>query len=361
MASRPGIAALLIVAGCAYDLDTIYDSVQTGDAGAESGVVAPQPLIELWSSETADADCRACAAQRCAEADSACRADSACEALTRCVAAQPSPVGQAQCRAMNTPWVLGGASVRERELGGPYALCVANVCREECEISSDLACLNKYAWPMSLTEVPLHLFLTKADSPGTPLANVRVRVCEAATSCEGERPEGLTDVRGLVELRLPTSYARAFTGYLEIQGEGLYPTLLKLSWNLSVETTLAVNVVNQMLFRLGLTQAGGIVPDPERGMLQLRMYGCQGFGQRGIRFEAEPSDLKSKQWYLVDDIPSLTARETGTIGSGGIIDVPIGNATVRALRASDGQLVAQTLAPVRAGFMTVVHFVPSGS
>jgi len=350
--------SLLCLLGCQYDVDAIYEHEATLDGGTDADIspAQPQVLVDLWRSSLVDADCRACAVRACADIESACRSDATCLAFTECVAGQPDPAGLAACRARFASWVASDP-VRERDLGGPYAQCVfRNQCAEACSGTSDLECMSRFAWPMTTGDVPLHLFLTRSDDQTKPFPNIRVRVCEARTSCETPLGEGTTDARGLVELRLPTSYSRAFTGYFQLDGPQLYPTLLKFGWNIGIESTPVVIGVERSTFDLSIMQAGER-PNLDFGMLQMRMYGCNGFPQKGIRFAADRATPLSRFWYL-NPIPDTSARETGPIGAGGIVDVPAGETTARAFRVEDDRLVAETEAPVRPGYMTVIVFAP---
>lgn len=349
---------LLSVSGCQYDYDQIYEHAEgEGDAGVDAAIdPASLHLIDLWKTPIADADCRECAYRACAEIETACRSDPDCKAFTECVAAKPDPEGIAACRARFARWV-SSEPVRERDLGGPYAQCVFRYqCAEACDGNDDLECGGKFAWPLTTGDVPLHLFLVRSDDTTKPFENVRVRVCEPRTDCEKPVGEAVSDGRGLVELRLPTSYYRAFTGYLKLEGEGLYPTLLKFGWNLAQESTPVVISVERSTFDLAIRQTGQ-VPNLELGMLQLRMYGCNGMPQRGIRFSANNATPRSRSWYL-NPYPDAMALETGPIGAGGIIDIPAGETVVRAIRKRDDRTVAETTAPVRPGFLTVVVFSP---
>jgi hypothetical protein len=185
-----------------------------------------------------------------------------------------------------------------------------------------------------------------------------VKACYAGDeACATPYSMGVTDERGLVSLRLPTSFDRAFAGHLQIEGQGVYPTLLKLGWNLATESTVVVSIVNKTLFdfAVGLTS---VELDPTRGMLQTRMLSCQGVGVRGVRFDVENAEPGTRSWYISDGMPRIDATMTNAIGSGGIFNVSQGFKVVLATRVSDNILVARSEAPVRAGFMTVVVFAP---
>lgn len=367
------LALLLGLGACQYDVDGIYahvpDASMPGenDAGGEPEVMidlTTGPLIKAWTGHASvDQDCMACAEQRCTEVERGCREDPECFEYTKCVARAPNPAGQSACRETHAAWVRTG-NVRDRDLSGPYGQCVfRDNCAAECEGNSDLACAGGFRWPTTPeSSVPLHLYLTDAETPTLFVPNVRVRVCMLEDpTCQTPTSEGVTNAQGLVDLQLPAGRlgVRAFSGYLELTEGGLYPTVLKFSWNISAETTQIVNVVSERLYGLSSLILGNLELDPTRGSLQLRMLGCQGVGVRGVRFDAEPKDARTKSWY-VDGLPKLTATETDAVGSGGIVDVLAGNSLVTAVRAADNVELARTNVPIRPNFLTIVVFAPSG-
>lgn len=353
-------AALL--AGCQYDYDKLYEHASV-DAGG-SGLVSTQ-LISKWiDNMPLDQECITCAETECANESAACSADPQCLAYTECVAKAPHPAGQAACRSQFADWVSQPATVRQRDLSGPYGQCVFRFrCTAQCTDDSELWCLGGYSLPTtSETSVPLSLHLVDAIDQMTPIANARVRACNAqnARECSETSADamGTTDANGFVKLTLPASFSRSFTGYLEITGAGRYPTLLKFSTNFAEPTTQVVSIVGEASFRFALTSAG-ITTDDARGMLQLRMLGCQGAGVKGAFFSLSPEVAGSRTWYIVNGLPRLDNSGTAPVGSGGIIDVPEGTVTADA-KTSDGTLIGQVAAPVRAKFMTVVIYAPLG-
>ncbi len=344
---------LLALCACHYDLDVLYEHADGGseDTGVGTQVLMSQQLIAAWIGHNAavDEDCIACAEQNCQDIDSACRNDPSCLAYTQCVGMKPDPAGLTACRAQYSQWVRTG-NIREHDLTGPYGQCAfRDRCAVECGGNSDMTCLGKYSWTTaSEASVPLHLFLANPfDSK--PMPGVNVRVC-GERDCPMDAQIVTSDANGLVELTLlTTNFAHAFNGFLELQGAQIVPTLLKFSWNITSETTQVVNVVP--------TASGS--PGTTRGALQLRMFGCGGLGVRGVSFEASNTDDMSKTWYY-DNGLSFEATATSAVGSGGVTNVPPGETQVTAVRREGDtkQVVANTTATVRAGFMTVVIFVP---
>lgn len=358
------LAGAVLLSGCQYDYDKLYDHAT---ANADGGLALQSTqLIGSWiGSMPLTEECIQCAEQQCAQANADCAGDAQCVAFTECVGKAPTPAGQAACRRDFATWVNTAPFIKERDGSGPYGQCVFRYnCTAACTGDSELWCLHGYTLPTtSAPTVPLSLYLIDAFDQMTPIADASVRVCSAQNAQECAQlsavSTGVTNAQGLVQLELPTSFTRAFTGYLEITGAGRYPTLLKFSNTLAQATTQVVSILGEASFKFALASAM-LTTDDSRGMLQLRMLGCQGAGVKGVHFELADPMPDERTWYIVNGLPKLDASETAPVGSGGIIDIPAGSVTVRAL-APDNSLVATADAPVRPGFMTVVVFAPQAS
>jgi hypothetical protein len=363
------LALAACVAGCQYDFDKLYEHaadgglVQTPDAAP---MLSSTALISSWinNQPEVDAECVACAESKCQQENSDCESDPACVQYTECVARKPTPEGQLACREQFSSWVNAG-NVRDRDLAGPYGQCVFRYkCSKECTDDAELWCAGKYTLPFtSSSTVPLHLYLIDALDQKKPLVGATVKVCSAQSLlCNAPDATATTNEQGKVDLALPSSFSRAFTGYLEISGAGRYPTLLKFSWSIAQETTQLVSVVAEASFKQAIESLLSLKIDDQRGMLQLRMLGCQGAGVKGVHFDivppaGVPPDPAVKAWYIDNGIPKIGATETTPVGSGGLINVVEGNVTVAAAKA-DNTVVASVAAPVRAKYMTVVVFAP---
>ncbi|HEX5661316.1 MAG TPA: hypothetical protein VFX59_29205 [Polyangiales bacterium] len=352
------LVCAVLLAGCQYDYDKLYEHASS-DAGS---TLTSTKLISKWiGNMPIDQDCIECAEAQCEAENAACSGDAQCLAYTECVGKTPTPTGQAACRAQFSTWV-NADDVRARDLNGPYGQCVFRFrCAAQCTDDSELWCVGEY--PLSNTSessIPLSLYLVDAIDQMTPVQGANVRACAAQNPRECSETTvdatGVTDAKGFVKLKLPASFSRSFTGYLEITGSGRYPTLLKFSTAFATDTTQVVSVLGDASFKIALS-AGSIKTDDTRGMLQLRMLGCQGAGVKGAFFSLSQPVEGSRTWYIVNALPKLEEVGTAAVGSGGIIDIPEGTVTANA-KTSDGKLIGTVDAPVRAKFMTVVIYAP---
>jgi hypothetical protein len=366
----PGLLALAS-AGCRFDIDKIYEheSAPVGpDGGAsDAGTDAPLPssLIGLWKdAEFVDDACEKCAKQKCAQVDKDCRTDSHCTELTRCAASNVDPDTLAACRAREVPWI--SEQPDKRALGGPYYSCVfRDSCDEECKTHTDWSCLGNYGWDTTNRDsVDVTFQFVDFNTPNSFAAAADVRVCTLQEDVDCKLPDGdtlQTDARGVIALDLPIPSSGFFDGYVELKGKDWYPTLARLGWPLARSGLVYLPVVKQALFDI-FVASSGVTPDAERGLLQMRMFGCAGVGMRDVLFEADHTDETSKVWYAEGRSASFSALATDDVGSGGIINVKPGSVNVRAykrmLDGSKGELVARATAPVRAKFLTIVIMTP---
>lgn len=356
---------LCLPLACTYDIDKIFEygaEPEDGGADADAGEPPlPADLIELWPAGSVSEACIACAKDKCASVNASCRGDESCAALTRCVAQAENPADQYDCRADHVDWLA--ESIQERDIGGPYQQCVfLSSCADACEAHAQLACTKQFNWPMVQggETIPLHLrFVEGLNSK--PVAGLTVRACppEFTNECRalGEAAY-TTDEDGVVHLEVVAALG-SFQGYLELTGAGIYPTLLRFGWPIARELVTNVAVISSANVN-GLVFSSGIELDADRGLLQLRAFGCNGITAREIAFSVAGGDERSRTWYTVgqDLAPVFSATVTADRGAGGIINVPEGRRQVTATHGED--VITSLSAPVRAGHMTIVVMLPGG-
>jgi len=353
-----------LVAGCKYDLDKIYDyaSVDASSTAGEGGAQAlPEDLIDLFTSEKfVDDACKACADKKCTKAEAQCRdpKDPSCTELLACAAEEVSPEKLSSCRSEHADWCA--EDVIGRALGGSFYACAfRDTCSEECNTPSDWSCLGKYTWTSTPEpSVPVRIRFAEAVN-GTPAAGLTVKVYRRLDD-ELSNPASMkqTDADGFVSLDLPTPM-RAFRGYLQIEGEGWYPTLIQFGYPIARESVISMLIVTEQNVTGSVASAGTQQKD-ELGLLQLRMFGCAGVLMRDVSFSTDMVDeASSRTWYYDGQRANTDIKKTTTWGNGGIINVLPGPRVVNA-KLGD-KLVATTSAPVRAGYLTIVLLAPLDS
>jgi hypothetical protein len=354
----------LLAPACTYDLDKIYENDSDGadpgdDAGAEP---LPDPLIELWNEPFVDEACVSCARSKCKAENQACRSDAECGELARCVAQQTDPSALDECRSERVAWL--SADPGQRALGGPYYSCVfRDECDEPCGTHTDLACLRGYSWSeTSASSVPVSYQFVNALDQTKVVAGIMVKTCRGDdVDCMATGAAKVTDAKGQVALDLPTPL-RSFTGYLDLPGDDIwYPTLLQLGYPVANPAMFYIPIVDRQSVMLSMLTSG-VQPDPTRGQVQVRMFGCAGVGLRGVSLTAAANfvDDATRTWYA-DPLANFELTATGDIGSGGIINVKPGFVEITAKLEADDSVVARGRAPVRAGYLTILVLAPLAS
>jgi hypothetical protein len=361
----------LLWAGCQYDIDKIYkhqadDAGQAGDGDIIDEV--PQNLIDLWSDDQLSMDCKACARSACLDVSDTCKGDDECLALTRCVAKAVNPAEQNNCRAQHTAWLR--EDIQGRDVGGPYHTCVfLNSCAVECESRKDMGCASSgYGWPKANgSNVALHLQLLEGQGGTKPVPDVRVRACQPENTgeCQPLSEWSTSNEKGVVDLEVGLTLG-VFLGYLELEGGGLYPTLLQFGWPVARDLTTRVTVVSDMNARFLVNSVTPPVATPAqitmaRGFFQARAFTCGGIPASGVQFACDEADKYVQNWYTpnVQIFPDFTRTSTSELGAGGITAVVPG---LRRFSASyDDEVISRFLAPARMGYMTVVFVLPGGT
>jgi hypothetical protein len=355
-------AVLASSAGCRYDIDKIFGHQGALlDGGLEdAGAPLPAHLIALWKGQrfsSVDAACEACAQKNCAKANQSCRNDADCAAFTACIAESTDPANQDACRASSLDWV--SADIDGRDIGGPYQQCVFKTqCAAECGGQTNWQCVGHFSSTITTEDSLTFRLRFKEALTGRLMKGMSVKVCRP-DDLYCSMPQGkakVTDDKGEVELNLATPLGM-FTGYFELSGAKVYPTLLRFGWPLVEAGATSVNVIDTDTLATNVA-ISRVTPDPERGMMQLRAQNCDGLPARGVTFHTSGSDDSTLYWYTTDSdpIPDFKATATESLGAGGVLNVPEGRQTITG--TVNGKVVAETTAPVRKGFMSIVVLAP---
>jgi hypothetical protein len=106
------------------------------------------------------------------------------------------------------------------------------------------------------------------------------------------------------------------------------------------------------------TSAGASGIDPTRGHLTLIAEDCMGLPLAGVSFSSEQMDSKTLQFYLVNQLPTTTAKETVSTGQAGYFNFPVGTALLQLTMKETGLALTTAGIAVRAGFMSVAYISP---
>jgi hypothetical protein len=282
------------------------------------------------------------------------------------VAKAKNPAEQNNCRAQHTEWLR--EEVQQRDVGGPYHTCVfQNSCSVECGAREDESCAStRYGWPKaSVDTIALHLQLLEGQG-SRKVSGARARACqsESTMECKPLSEWATVDQDSVVDLDVSLSLG-VFTGYLEIEGGGIYPSLVQFGWPVGRDMTTRVTVVSETDANFLLNNVVPPVKVPTditkmRGFIQARAFSCVGVPATGVSFSIEGADQYTQDWYTPGSViyPDFTLDGTSELGAGGITSVVPGLRTLTAKHA--GETIARVLAPVRKDYMTIVFISPTG-
>src|SRR5262249_4444361 len=107
-----------------------------------------------------------------------------------------------------------------------------------------------------------------------------------------------------------------------------------------------------------LSAALGVTQDPESGTLYLSVYDCNGKEAAGVSFELE-GNQGAIPFYVIENLPSRTAKATDHLGSGGFVNVREGSISVSGRLESTGQPVARVASLIRTKAITYQPLRPN--
>jgi hypothetical protein len=158
-----------------------------------------------------------------------------------------------------------------------------------------------------------------------PLPGTAIEACDARDPfCQNPvTPEVMTDARGIAHLFVPGS----FTGFYGILRSDSYPTLYYAGRLLAGEPHVTYPVAPDNYALSAVLSLNGVVPnrDPnvKQGLMVLTAYDCLDRAASGVTFELTNSTAPLT-FYIHNHIPSSTASETDSEGTGGFVDAPEG-------------------------------------
>lgn len=109
----------------------------------------------------------------------------------------------------------------------------------------------------------------------------------------------------------------------------------------------------------GLALALGTQVDRSRGHAMLIIEDCQGLALPGIKFSTPQADDKTTEFYVIDQIPTTSAKETPPEGDGGFANLPEGPIEITATEVKTGLVVNKVTLLIRASMITTMYIKPA--
>ncbi|HKO51348.1 MAG TPA: hypothetical protein VJV79_26750 [Polyangiaceae bacterium] len=227
----------------------------------------------------------------------------------------------------------------------------AGLCGEDPKWSCDAA-------PTS-TGYTLTMHLQDAVDSKKVLPGVVAQLCrQLDVACE--TPVGATvvsDAGGGITMQIEPG----FDGYVQLTDSKIAPSLYFLTPPKSGDLDLPMVPLASPLAARGIVVTAGAKSWlPDRGIVLLNAFDCLGQTAGGITFSLGGApDPSTVIFYLVDNFPTTTGTATDATGYGGLVNVPVGVATIAGTLGPGGRKVSNTSLLIRAGYVSYSSVTPN--
>jgi hypothetical protein len=228
-------------------------------------------------------------------------------------------------------------------------------------IPGDYSCVATEARSTPITAVdppPLVYSVQAVDFiSGLTPPSLRIRACyRTDIQCLAPvTPSLAPDATGVVTLPLTLD----FSGYLELTGDGVVPTLYFFPDLLTPDLIERLEQVPlALLSPESLAGFGGtsrLALDPGTGIISMNTFDCSGPNAAGVRLEL---DSKAVPFAFVDGLPVPYQDTTTEEGAAGFANVPPGLAVVKGFKGESTEVVALETVVVRAQWVTIGALMP---
>jgi hypothetical protein len=150
-----------------------------------------------------------------------------------------------------------------------------------------------------------------------------------------------------------------FDGYLQTEGDGLYPMLFFPPNTRKQRAPGTLPMVANSFFEMMFTDVGGPVSE-DRTAIMTTALECVGRPAAGLMLATPQADERTVGYVTQGGLPSRTAPATDGSGTGGFVNIKLGNAVITSTLAASNRLVGTAGVQTRAGYLTMVLVVPNG-
>lgn len=233
------------------------------------------------------------------------------------------------------------------------AVCESRVCVVSAPPGEhDLACAAPTSSGLPTVNYTFAIQAATSGAAGTATL-FRARACQQLdVDCE-------SPVAGPFEVMAGTPYAfplpQGFSGFFQITGDGVLPALYFLPRPVVADTVgWSPTVISKEV--LGqLAAAAGTSLDPASGVVIASIRDCDGTPIEGATVTA--SEKQVLRYYIVNNLPVLSAMETSAQGAVGFASVPASTIALNGVSRS-GQAFAPVSVRVKSGSLSLVEIRP---
>jgi hypothetical protein len=188
-----------------------------------------------------------------------------------------------------------------------------------------------------------------------PLPGIAIEGCSFGdTNCSmPTAPLETSDDAGEATLTVPDN----FNGFFSLTGTGYLPLAHYPGQLLADVSTFAPAVsMIEPAAAISLAQALGATAELDAGAsvaaVFVEVYDCSDRYAAGVSFAVSASAPATVPFYIASGLPSGTAKETDSSGTGGAVNVPVGPLTVTATLAATNRTLGSVDVVIRSGGAT---------
>ncbi len=212
----------------------------------------------------------------------------------------------------------------------------------------------------SMVTIALHAVGFGASAP---MVGVTVKACARTdTLCAMPHSMGVTDAMGNATLTGPVG-PQGFDGYIELTGGTGPNEVVPTKMYPNPALTAGMRPVNARVIERETFMLLGAVLRAElndtNGLITAAVSDCNRDPAAGATLSASPMPMGVRQFYTANNLPSLTATQTGPSGTGGFVGVPPGDYTLTATRVDGMARIGAASVNVRGGYITSINVGPS--
>jgi len=203
----------------------------------------------------------------------------------------------------------------------------------------------------------VHVALTTEDLLSKkPIPGVRLTLCaKLDANCLLPIAQYQSDQAGQLDVEMPAG----FDGYFQTDGDGLYPMLFFPPSTRKQRAPGTLPMVANAFFGMMFSEVGGPV-GADRTAIMTTALDCVGKPAAGVMLASPQSDERTVGYVIQGGLPSRTALTTDGSGTGGFVNVKLGNAVITSTMAATNRLVGTVAVQTRSGYLTMVLVMPNG-
>ena len=245
---------------------------------------------------------------------------------------------------------------KDSDCTGRGAAFANSTCVESlCTLPTKWSCLGSVTWPSAGTGTVTATLNLKDIITNDAIPGVSGRLCRKLdVACATPLVSGLlSDAQGKLVVDAPAG----FDGYVELQSTNAIPGMYFFYPPLAASREIPFVPILPLAELTAFAQVIGSDLVPDRGQILAGAYDCFRNPAEGVTFSSLDADEWSTPFYMIKEMPSITATATDSSGYGGILNFPPGSVGFSGQLATGAVIGTESLL-VRANQITYTALPP---